>query len=179
MRSRRRIGLTASIALFTLFCAAGSAMIGLSHMPSASAWCDSSEPDGICSCGVNMPPPHTGPNGGSCDPICLGPGYPGCGCYGGTWVGDCGGSGSPPPGPPPPPPCVPDCTGKVCGQTNGCPPGVCPGPTANDGVCCPQEVKGLPGYVCADCSACGNKVNDGLKVGCFCSDPNCPVGGRP
>ena len=176
MAFRKRISPVAGILAFMLVSAGLSLLMGLVNAPSAFAWCDSDQASGLCSCGVSMPPPHTGPNGGSCDPICLGPGYPGCGCYGGTWVGDCGGSG-PPPGPPPPPPCVPlVCAAFPCGGSNPC--SNCP-VVAGDGVCCPPEQKGQPGYNCGDCTACGNRLHDGLNIGCFCSDANCPVGGRP
>jgi hypothetical protein len=126
-----------------------------------------------CNCDPSpMGSPYIGPGGGLCEPKCNGSG--GCSCWAGGWFGDCGSGG----GPPPPPPCVPSCVGKVCGQDNGC--GTpCSGPTAGDGICCPQEQIGKAGYKCQDCSTCGNLKNDVLGAGCFCDNVACPVAGRP
>ena len=125
-----------------------------------------------CDCSTSaMGSCWTGPGGGSCCPQCN-DGDASCGCSGGGWVGDCGG------GSPPPPPCVGNCSGKVCGEDNGCGT-ACGGPTAGDGICCPQEAIGKAGYKCQDCSTCGNLKNDGLAAGCFCDNVKCAVGGRP
>ncbi len=168
-RTGRVIAESAILVAIVIFVVASAAIFS-SQMASAptvmAGACQNSPP---CNCDPSpMGSPYVGPGGGMCNSGCSGGGP--CGCWGGGWSGDCGS--------PPPPPCSPSCAGKVCGEGDGCS-GLCPGPTAGDGVCCPQEQIGKAGYKCQDCSACGNLKNDGLAAGCFCNNVACPVGGRP
>ncbi len=171
-RTGRVVAESAILAAVVIFVVASAAIYSsqMANAPTVLAGACQNNPP--CNCDASpMGSPYSGP-GGPCNSVCDGGGP--CGCWGGHWDGPgCGGGG-----PPPPPPCVGSCAGKVCGEDNGCGT-ACGGPTAGDGVCCATEQIGKAGYICQDCSKCGNLKNDGLAAGCFCDNVACPVAGRP